>query len=580
MIFLKSVFSLPNTRFLHRRSPTIIQCTMSLKARSMPRIDIPTKMKIELTSTEEEICALLNDCTNHLAEKGINTTCRIAGGWVRDKLLGSQSHDIDIALSDIMGLPFAEHLAGFAESKGIKTGSISKIAQNPDRSKHLETATFKFLGLDIDLVNLRSEEYADSSRIPTEVTFGTPLQDALRRDTTINALFYNIHTHSVEDFTGKGLEDLRNGIIRTPLPPRETFLDDPLRILRCIRFASRYGFKIVLEAEEAAKDPVIQNALMSKVARERAGEELSKMLKGRDPLLSICLIHKLSLYHSIFSVIPEAISSTFSAPPSASDTSLSAANILHALLHPAESPNLPVAHPTLFSRITNDTSCISRLYLAAALTPYRNVTYMDQKRKTQKAVEFIIRESLKLGVQNHFLDGVPSLFAAARLLQNPALDQEKFRNPSERVAIGLLLREKVIHNHNTGSHWTTSLLFSLVQELVPYYDSLNDKLDTSKAASIIELYNAFVNRIEELDLLEMIDAKPLLDGHEVVEASGATKSGAWTGKVMTKILAWQLDNPGATKDTCRSWLGEERREGRLVIAEETTEPVCKRARTR
>lgn len=56
----------------------------------------------------------------------------------------------------------------------------------------------------------------------------------------------------------QGLDDIRNGIIRTPLPPRETFLDDPLRVLRCIRFASRFGFEIVPELEEAAKDTVIQ----------------------------------------------------------------------------------------------------------------------------------------------------------------------------------------------------------------------------------------------------------------------------------------------------------------------------------
>ncbi len=68
-----------------------------------------------------------------------------------------------------MGYPFAEHLAEFAASRGIATGNISKIEQNPDQSKHLETATFKILGLELDLVNLRSEEYADNSRIPTEV---------------------------------------------------------------------------------------------------------------------------------------------------------------------------------------------------------------------------------------------------------------------------------------------------------------------------------------------------------------------------------------------------------------------------
>ena len=58
--------------------------------------------------------------------------------------------------------------------------------------------------------------------------------------------------------TIQGLEDLRNGIIRTPLPPKETFLDDPLRVLRCIRFASRFGFDIIPEVQEAAKDPAIQ----------------------------------------------------------------------------------------------------------------------------------------------------------------------------------------------------------------------------------------------------------------------------------------------------------------------------------
>lgn len=110
-------------------------------------------------------------------------------------------------------------------------------------------------------------------------SFGTPLQDALRRDLTINALFYNVHSREVEDFTGQvsfradveiyiaqrgfqGLEDIRNGIIRTPLPPRETFLDDPLRVLRCIRFASRLGFDIVPEIEKAAKDAAIQVRLI------------------------------------------------------------------------------------------------------------------------------------------------------------------------------------------------------------------------------------------------------------------------------------------------------------------------------
>ena len=79
-------------------------------------------------------------------------------------------------------------------------------------------------GLSLDLVHLRSETYTDASRIP-EIEIGTPEQDALRRDFTVNALFYNLQTREVEDWTRQGLADLAAGIIRTPLDPKVTFLD-------------------------------------------------------------------------------------------------------------------------------------------------------------------------------------------------------------------------------------------------------------------------------------------------------------------------------------------------------------------
>ena len=84
----------------------------------------------------------------------------------------------------MMGLTFAEHLAAFAHQKGVETGTISKIAQNPDQSKHLETATLKIFDLDIDLVNLRSEEYASDSRIPTQVVCISVCWSSIRSLTT------------------------------------------------------------------------------------------------------------------------------------------------------------------------------------------------------------------------------------------------------------------------------------------------------------------------------------------------------------------------------------------------------------
>lgn len=83
--------------------------------------------------------------------------------------------------------------------------------------------------MSINLVNLRSESYAAGSRIPT-IEFGSPEQDALRRDFTINSMFYNLNTGEIEDFTKRGLDDLRNGLIRTPLPPMETFQDGMLLV--------------------------------------------------------------------------------------------------------------------------------------------------------------------------------------------------------------------------------------------------------------------------------------------------------------------------------------------------------------
>lgn len=157
--------------------------------------------------------------------------------------------------------------------------SLHKIEANPEKSKHLETVSTKIFGLDIDLVNLRKETYTDDSRNP-QMEFGTAEEDALRRDATINALFYNLNESKVEDFTGRGFSDMRNKIIRTPLEPYQTFKDDPLRVLRLIRFASRLGYQIDPATERAMQNSDISATLKKKISRERVGTELEKMLKG------------------------------------------------------------------------------------------------------------------------------------------------------------------------------------------------------------------------------------------------------------------------------------------------------------
>ncbi|KAF8167836.1 hypothetical protein B0H34DRAFT_683268 [Crassisporium funariophilum] len=553
---------------------------MSLRDSNVPRVVAPHTLEIHLTDVETSVCQLLDDCTKSLQEeKGISTTCRIAGGWVRDKLLGSQSKDIDVALSDIMGLAFAEHLTSFAQTKGVEMGSITKIEQNPDQSKHLETATFKVFGLDIDLVNLRSEEYADGSRIPAQVTFGTPLEDALRRDITINALFYNVHTRNVEDFTEKGLDDLRNGIIRTPLAPRETFQDDPLRILRCIRFASRYGFEMVPELVEAARDPAVQDALASKVSRERLGDEIGKMMTGRDPLRSAQLIHELSLYDTIFYNISKEAKSTVSGHSTRGpDEALAAISIFHALVS-LQDPQLLSPDSGLLSVIQTDSISKARLYLAAILIPYLGLTYQNSKKKTLPVVELVIRDSLKLGTQNHYLDGIPILFSAVPLITKHVTDNSQ--EPLDRLRLGLLLRNKIVHNANTGNHWSTTVLFSLVTELVPFYSVAQDVFDIHAASSLVASYNLFIERIHELNLSDDVEARPLLNGQDVVAALGVSQSGAWVGKALEDVVEWQLSHPGQSKEDCLQWFknyGPDKYSS--LISKRPSGPASKRLRTK
>lgn len=248
---------------------------------------------IELTPAENTLRRILLDVAASLKEQ---PELRFAGGWVRDKIRGGDSNDIDVAISSMTGQEFALHMRDYLDEPGVLAkyeaikgnhairrkdvlGGFHRIVANPEKSKHLETVTTKMLGLDIDLVNLRKETYTDESRNPL-MEFGSPQDDALRRDATINALFYNLQTSTIEDFTGQGLQDMEHRIIRTPLTPYRTFIDDPLRVLRVIRFASRFGYEIDHEAEQAMKDETIKAALKAKVTRERVWKEVEKMLRG------------------------------------------------------------------------------------------------------------------------------------------------------------------------------------------------------------------------------------------------------------------------------------------------------------
>ena len=225
---------------------------------------------IQFTLEEQKLFKIIKDYAISL---NANVIPRLAGGFVRDKLLNIPSSDIDIALENTSGICFATGLSETLKDQP----TVHKISANPEKSKHLETAVLTICGFTIDFVHLRSESYSHT-RIPSIVP-GTAKEDAERRDITINSLFYNLITKELEDFTRRGLNDIKNKILDTPLDPRITLFDDPLRILRIFRFKSKLGFEISPRIYEAISDCKIKEALEKKVSNERNFIEIEKMLK-------------------------------------------------------------------------------------------------------------------------------------------------------------------------------------------------------------------------------------------------------------------------------------------------------------
>ncbi|KAG9102021.1 CCA tRNA nucleotidyltransferase, mitochondrial [Ceratobasidium sp. UAMH 11750] len=282
----------------------------------------------------------------------------------------------------------------------------------------------------------------------------------------------------------------------------------------------------------------------------QSGSTLMKSA-GTSLLLSLSTIDTLGLYTPILGV-PPVLKDKASGTPRSQSTAIQAASILCDFLTPASSL-LPTPHPLLLEHARERSDARGRLVLAATLTPWKNMTYLE-KKKTTLLAEGIIREGLKIG--GHFISAIPSLFHARELVSKSLL--HKFEGPSERSSIGLMLRDKRVHNPQSGIHWSTSLLFSLVQDLV---DSVEENaLDAKRAEEIIQMYNTFVDRTVELKLIGSIEEPPRLNGKDICALLGI-KPGKEIGVYTEQVIRWQLDHPDADLDACKAWLKQAHESG-------------------
>jgi len=202
----------------------------------------------------------------------------LVGGCVRDLLLGEDPKDWDFTTNatpeEIQGLYGDSVYENKFGTVGIKTRS--------------EDETLKI----VEITPYRTESTYSDKRRPDEVKFSKNLEDDLkRRDFTMNAIAYDINDKVIKDIY-KGQEDIRRGIIRTVGSPDERFREDALRIMRAIRFSAQLGFTI----EQKTLESIVTNSdLMKNISKERTGDEFSKIIKTKNPMIGLVMAEKLNI---------------------------------------------------------------------------------------------------------------------------------------------------------------------------------------------------------------------------------------------------------------------------------------------
>ena len=255
-------------------------------------------MNMSTTITEGYLDSPIFGIVSDAAER-LGVRAFVIGGYVRDCFLGRQNDDIDIVVEG-SGIELAKAVAEMIGKKEGRHVNVSIF-------KTFGTAMLKWHGAEIEFVGARKESYRHDSRKPI-VEDGTLEEDQMRRDFTINAMAFSLQKEDygalVDPFGG--IRDLAAGIIRTPLEPEQTYSDDPLRMLRAIRFATKLStpgqlFTIVPESIRAMKAMKDRMEILSK---ERIVEELNKILITSRPSMGFRLMDETGLLEYI---LPELL---------------------------------------------------------------------------------------------------------------------------------------------------------------------------------------------------------------------------------------------------------------------------------
>ena len=438
------------------------------------------------TETDTKVIDIIKKAISCVSEKQI--IVRIVGGWVRDKILGLSNDDIDITVSGISCVDFGKIISEQENTKYVV------LEANHEQCKHVDTARVcLFKNFWLDICNLRPDHFSKDGKPLDEAT---ELSDARRRDFSMNAMFFNINEMKVEDFV-HGVESLKKRIITTPISPEEDFSDDPLRIIRCFRFVSKFGFEI--DPQVLAAIPKCKTLFLENITKDRIAVELTK------------IFHSDYYYKALHQLIENGMLQPVFDPE----------NYYH--LEEAKTLQKIKKINQINSNINeNDRMIVFFASILCDLIDANQRPDPTKKNKPSPALEYMILRVMRL--TNDLLNNITHILKGKKYIYQ--LVEEK--NEVTRLSAGRFVRL-------VGPKW----------ELCQYL--LEDD-------SILEFYNnVFYPFIASQNLSDAYSIKPLLDGKTLAKLRNI-KPGPLVGQSIIEMIEWQLENPLGTADDYKNYL--------------------------
>lgn len=436
-----------------------------------------------------------NDLLNAVAEAAekLNIEAFVIGGFVRDKILGRACKDLDFTcIGD--GIELAR-----------KTSELLKNKNEIIVYRNFGTAMIQSKGFILEFVGARKESYNFNSRKPM-VSAGTIEDDISRRDFTINTLsvnLKNINSGIVFD-PYNGLEDLQNKIIRTPLDPDITFSDDPLRMMRAIRFATQLGFNIEAKTSEAIKT---NSERLKIVSNERISDELNKTILAKNPGYGLKLMHECGLLSIILPELEE----------------LKGVETIGGLSH---KDNM---YHTI-QVLDNISSMTDNLWLRWAA-----ITHDIGKSRTKKFVE---KEGWTF--HGHEIVGANMVFPIFKRLRLPLDHKLKY----VQKLVRLHLRPMALVNEIVTDSAVRRLLFDAgdeIDDLMLLAKADITSKNNEKIVTFKENYNLVIQKLKEVEEKDKLrNWQPPIDGEFIMKTFGL-EPGRSVGIIKTEIREAILD---------------------------------------